>query len=367
MLAAPRRTGPLAVVAFALVDPAAPPPVAAQALDRLGAIGDSLSDEYDDQNFGGYARNWLELLAEVRNVDVGPTALEAGQPGGTWGEPRRTGYQENFARSSADTDTAITQGQHTGLANGAARGVTHAVVFIGNNDFRPGGDNSFPYNAIYNNVWTPQQIEDHLDDSITDLGTLIGALENAGLKIAVANAIDFGSTPAVEFVFPNPVFRDRVTTVLIEFSSRVRQLAEDRDLTFVDLFGFGKAVFGQNTAPRSTLLVGNVSINLNGFSSQAGNNSAFVEDGVHPHTVAQGIVANLWLAALDQHLGACVPPFTEQQLLANNNLAYGGSDTLVAEIGHLHRFVESFPAPGDPLFSDGFECGNYLGWPLRTP
>ena len=110
---------------------AVPAPAVAQSLDRLGAIGDSLTDEYDDQSFGDYARNWLELLAEERDVDLGPTAVEDGQPGGTWGEPRRTGYQENWARSSADTDTAITQGQHTGCANGAARGVTHAAVFIG--------------------------------------------------------------------------------------------------------------------------------------------------------------------------------------------------------------------------------------------
>ena len=349
---------------------AASAPAVAQPLDRLGAIGDSLTDEYDDQSFGGYARNWLELLAEERDVDLGPTAMEAGQPGGTWGEPRRTGYQENWARSSADTDSAITQGQHTGCANGAARGVTHAVVFIGANDFRPGfppTDNSYVYNAIYNGAWTPQQIEDHLDDSIADLGTLLDPLEGAGFRIAVGNAIDFGSTPAVEAIFPNAAFRDRVTAVLTDFSDRVRQLAADRHLAFVDLLRFGKAVFGENTAPRATLLVGNVAINLNGFSGSSGNNSAFVEDGVHPHTVAQGIVANVWLVALDQHLGACVPPFSEQELLAHNGLAYGGSDTLAAEIGPISRFVESFPAPGDPFFTDGFECGSLVAWAAVAP
>lgn len=353
---------PYGVLAVAVLSASLAPPVTAQPLDRLGAIGDSLTDEYDDQNFGGYARNWLELLVEQRGVEVGPTAAQAGQPGGTWGEPRRTGYQDNWARSSADTDTAISQGQHTGLAGGVVRGVTHAVVFIGNNDFRPGTDNTYPYNAIYNDVWTPQQIEAHLDDSIADLGTLITPLENSSYRIAVANAIDFGSTPTVELFFPVAANRDRVTAVLEDFSDRVRQLAEDRHLTFVDLFGFGKAAFGTNTAPRANLLVGNVAINLNGFTDQSGTNAAFVEDGIHPHTVAQGIIANIWLAALDQHLGACVPPFTEAQLLAHNGLAYGGGDTLVGEIGPLGRFVESFPAPGEPLFADGFECGSTVAW-----
>lgn len=356
---------PSGVLAIAVLAAGLALPASAQSLDRLGAIGDSLTDEYDDQNFGAYARNWLELLVEQRGVEVGPTAAQAGQPGGTWGEPRRTGYQDNWARSSADTGSAIAQGQHTGLAGGIVRGVTHAVVFIGNNDFRPGfppNDYGYPYNAIYNGAWTPQQIEAYLDDSIADLGTLITPLENSSYRIAVANAIDFGSTPAVELLFPDATNRDRVTAVLAEFSNRIRQHAEDRNLTFVDLFAFGKAAFGTNIAPRASLLVGNVAINLNGIAGQSGTTAAFVEDGIHPHTVAQGIIANLWLAALDQHLGACVPPFSEAELLAHNGLAWGGSDTLVAQIGPLGHFVESFPAPGEPLFADGFECGSAVAW-----
>jgi hypothetical protein len=70
-----------------------------------------------------------------------------------------------------------------------------------------------------------------------------------------------------------------------------------------------------------------------------------VEDGVHPHTVIQGLVANVMLTALDRYLGACVTPFSEAELLAHNGLAYGGADTLLAEIGPLEAFVESF-APG---------------------
>jgi len=86
---------PSGVLAIAVLAASLALPASAQSIDRLGAIGDSLTDEYDDQNFGAYARNWLELLVEQRGVEVGPTAAQAGQPGGTWGEPRRTGYQDN--------------------------------------------------------------------------------------------------------------------------------------------------------------------------------------------------------------------------------------------------------------------------------
>jgi len=55
---------------------------------RHGAIGDSLTDEYLEQNYD-YARAWTELFVEARWIEMGPTAAEAGV--GNWGEPRRTG------------------------------------------------------------------------------------------------------------------------------------------------------------------------------------------------------------------------------------------------------------------------------------
>lgn len=320
-------------------------PVAAQPLDRLGAIGDSLTDEYDDQNFGGYARNWLELLAEERGVDLGPTAAQAGQPGGTWGEPRRTGYQENFARSSADSSTAIAQGQHTGVAGGAARGVDHVVVFIGNNDFRPTfppGDNGFPYNAIYNGAWSPAQIEAHLDQILDNLRTILAPLQAAGQRLVVASAFDFGATPSVRLVFTDATKRERVSAVVASLAARVRALAAEKQVAFVDLFALGRAMFGTNLAPRATLAVGNVAIQLDATSTTSGDTDAFVEDGVHPHTVVQGIIANAFVTALDRAYGSCISPFTEAELLAHNGLAYGGSDTLSAVIGGYEAYVASY-------------------------
>ena len=62
---------------------------------QLGVLGDSLSDEYAEQSYGLYAQNWLQQLVIYGGIDVGPTASEAAQPGGTWGEPRRTQYETN--------------------------------------------------------------------------------------------------------------------------------------------------------------------------------------------------------------------------------------------------------------------------------
>lgn len=334
------------------------PSLAAQPLERLGAIGDSLTDEYDDQSYGAYARNWVELLVDQRGVDLGPTAGEAGLPGGTWGEPRRTVFQENWARYGADTVSALSQGQHTGVADAAAtRGVTHAVVFIGNNNFGPGLGNTNVYNAIYNEVWTSPQIEAHIDQSLAELEQLIEPLDQAGLRIVLVTAFDFGATPTVRLFFPNVAKRELVTAAIASFGEGVRALASRRGAIFVDAFAAGRAVFGTNAAPRSSLLVGNVPIQLGQFGFSSGTTVAFVGDGVHPHTVVQGVLANLVVTALDLHAGTCLTPFSEAELLSHNGLAYGGSDTLAAEIGPLSAFVESFD-PGYALrfFGSGVEA-----------
>ena len=106
-------------------------------VDALGVMGDSLTDEYAEETYD-YARNWLEQLTLFRAINTGPTAAEAGQPGGTWGEPRRTGYEYNWARSGATSTTLLTDGQHTGLAALVApEGISHVVLAIGSNDFIP--------------------------------------------------------------------------------------------------------------------------------------------------------------------------------------------------------------------------------------
>ncbi|HSM15098.1 MAG TPA: LamG-like jellyroll fold domain-containing protein [Thermoanaerobaculia bacterium] len=343
-----RRIAPALALAAALAAALVAAPAAAQPLDRLAAIGDSLSDEDFYQGFG-YARSWVELLVEEAGVDFGPTAAQAGQPGGTWGEPRRTGYRENWARSSADTTTAIAQGQHTGAAGGVARGAHHVVVFIGNNDFRPGTSNSYPYNAIYNGAWTPAQIDAHVAAALANVRTILAPLRAAGQRVVLSSTFDFGATPLVRLLFPDPVKRDRVTAAVASLRDGLRAIAAREGLVFVDAFALGQAMLGTNSAPRSDLLVGNVTIEVDQFSGAFGTTVGFVEDGIHPHTVLQGIAGNAFLAALDLYLGACVPEFSEAELLAHNGLAYGGSDTLEAELGGpLAQFVESF-APGSSL------------------
>ena len=93
----------------------------------FGVIGDSLSDEYQHETYS-YARNWVELLASESHFDLGRHETSSGNPL-QWGEPRREGYEYNWARSGATSETLLMAGQHTGLAKQIEEGqVDHAVL-----------------------------------------------------------------------------------------------------------------------------------------------------------------------------------------------------------------------------------------------
>ena len=79
-------------------------------INALGVMGDSLSDEYFEESYGSYATNWTEQLVVWRGVNIGPTAAQAGQPGDTWGTPRRTGYEFNWALSGDTSSNLLADG-----------------------------------------------------------------------------------------------------------------------------------------------------------------------------------------------------------------------------------------------------------------
>src|ERR1043166_537928 len=133
MTAAKNWTNWFLLVAFAIL----PYRSACAALGKLGAMGDSLTDEYWDDGVSTYATNWAQLLVDFRGIDMGPTAAKAGT--NTWGSPRNAGYKYNWARGGATTTTLLSQGQHTGLKSQvSSEGVSSGVLAIGPNDFGPG-------------------------------------------------------------------------------------------------------------------------------------------------------------------------------------------------------------------------------------
>ncbi len=321
---------------------------------RIGAIGDSLTDEYAEETYS-YAHNWLEQLISTRGVDCGPTAAQAGQPGNTWGEPRRTKNKTDWARYGADVSDAITQGQHTGLAAQAAAGqIDYAIVVIGANEFSP---QISAYFNIYNGLWSAATTTSYINTALNDLRTIVTTLQGSGVPIVIANAPDFGMVPAAytNFLYSNASKRLRVTAAVEQLNLGIKSLAQQKGLVLVDMLALQQAIQGTHSNLKNTLLLGNTAINLKAKDTAAHSlpYSGFVDDGGHPHTALQGIFANAMIAALNRGYHAGLSALSEQEILTNAGLPYGGTDTLMAQIGDVSGYITSYTCPAD-YNADGF-------------
>jgi lysophospholipase L1-like esterase len=316
----------------------------AQAL-KLGVMGDSLSDEYGEESYGSYAENWVEQLEIHAGIDLGPTASMAGQPGGSWGEPRRTLYEFNWARSGADSITLLSGGQHTGVASAVASdAVDFGVLFIGANDFFPSGA---AYLGIYLGTWNQGQIDAHVAGVLSRINTALDEMESAGLPMVLFNVPDYGIAPAVAAALPDAAGRQLVTDVIDGLNASLDAEAEARGLVIVDIGAALVSIFGTHTSPSTSLLVGNIAIDLTAADTASGTipTAGFVDDGVHPNTVLQGILANSVLEALNVGFGTGIALFTEAEILDHRGIAYGGSDTLSATYGDYADYITAYPPP----------------------
>jgi len=310
---------------------------------KLAVMGDSLSDEYEEDSYGLYAENWVEQLEIYVGVDLGPTATEAGEPGGAWGEPRRTLFQYNWARNGANSNTLLSAGQHTGVSSVAASdGVEYGVLFIGANDFFP---SSAAYQGIYNGTWTQLQIDSHVAGVLTNINTVLDEMQSAGLPMVILNVPDYGIAPAVAALLPNAAGRQLVTDVIDGLNASIDAEAQARGMVVVDIGAGLVSIFGTHASPITSLLVGNVAIDLTASDTAGGANptAGFVHDGVHPNTVLQGIVANTVMEALNIGFGVGLTLFSEAEILDHRGIAYGGSDTLYATYGDYSDYITAYP------------------------
>ncbi|HRP62888.1 MAG TPA: SGNH/GDSL hydrolase family protein [Phycisphaerales bacterium] len=323
---------------------------------RLGLVGDSLTDEYTETDFP-YALNWVQQAVMFRAVDCGPTAAQASQPGGTWGEPRRTQYEYNWARYGATSSTMLADGQHTGVASQIVpKDLTHVLIAIGANDFSPAL--GIAYFAIYWNLWSNAQKQTFINNIASRIETALDAVLAHETNVILANVPDYGVTPAVRAVFPNAIRRQNVTNVVNQLNTMIEDIAAEREIVLINIASLTTAIFGTNFKLNEILTLGNVPIYLWQSDTNTNTNpqAAFVHDSAHPHTTLQGLFANVILEAMNITAAQPITPFAELELLAHAGLRYGGADTLASQLGAFADYVLDFSpqqhTPGD-LNQDG--------------
>jgi hypothetical protein len=178
-------------------------------------------------------------------------------------------------------------------------------------------------------------IDAYVSQALADIDTALDEVLPTGVKLVIVNVPDYGVTPTVRSLYPDAVKRQRVADAISQLNAGIDATAQTRQLVVVEMFDAALAIFGPHDSPKSTLLIGNVAIQLGQSDTGGGGNptAAFVHDGVHPNTTLQGVFANVIMAAMNIAYRGNHTLFTEEEILAHRTISYGGSDTLISELG----------------------------------
>ncbi len=279
-------------------------------LGPIGTLGDSYTDEYrfytPDRN---HARNWVEMLHTLREVSFGPYTTQSR------GEPRNQGFAYNWARSDA-TSTTMVQNQLPGLAAQAAKGqIRYASIFIGGNDFlglaaEAEAGQIAPANIATALTATTTTLITNVETSVA---TLLAA--NPNVRVVVSTLPDVSITPiAQKSAAGNPLAEallqgiDQATTT---YNTFLKSLAANPRVAVADLAGVTSQAIATST--NGTIAFGGQTINL--VTPGDDYHDFFLADGLHGGTVAQGIIADTFVSAIDSKFGEQLFPVTPQEIV----------------------------------------------------
>jgi phospholipase/lecithinase/hemolysin len=288
-----------------------------EAAAGIGVLGDSYSDEYRFYPpHRSTARNWVEILASTRGLDFGAYSETSR------GEPRNQGYAFNWARSDATTDDMIASGQHTGVAAQVARDEVGLVcVFVGGNDFINALRSADPYSAV---EAAPLRAAANFRKAVR---TVLDA--SRAVRLVVATLPDVRDLPE----FNGPVrdgrlpdtLADACTASIRRYNCEIRAVAaSDPRVALLDLDLIARIV---NLMSRESVTVGGRLLDRRRPSNDPGH--FFLADARHPGTLGQGLMARMFVEAVNARFGAGIPPLTDREVA-------GLTDTLAAN------------PPGDP-------------------
>ncbi len=285
---------------------------------RIGFMGDSTIDEYrgSDNRGGSFANvtyNWMEQLVRRRFVYSGVFQ--------NWPEPRRLGYEYNWARSASTAQSLLDEGQPQGLAAQVAAGEIDVVVMaVGDQDFAPYNANG--YAPIYNGTLTDAQVTAKVNGIIANYTTAVDTVLNARtphVPMVVTTIADFNLSPQVltNPQFSDPVKRQRVEDALTATNDGIKAMAAERGLPVFDAPAFSLNLAA--LAPTGLLTLDSVTIDL----TRDGDNphDGTLSDHIHAGTVLEGMIANEYIRLINTLIDPDIPLLSNQEILGIAGLA----------------------------------------------
>lgn len=280
----------------------------------IGILGDSFYDEYrgSDGRGGEYAGvtfNLVELLVRKRSLNLGPW--------GNWGEPRRTGYAYNWARSGANSGSLISKGQHTGVAEQIAAGdVAFVFIGIGANDFNPYHGNT--YSSIYAGTMSDGEVAAKIEGAIRNVTLAVDTVQEAGAQgVAITLFTQWEMDPTLPQTYPDAEGRQRVAEAIEAVNAGLQSMAAERGVAVVDQNALGGDLLSRLEG--GLLTVGDVEIDFMRNGDEP--HHVRLADGQHLGTVMSGLAANIYLVDLfNRQFGLDIAPLSEDEILQEAGL-----------------------------------------------
>ncbi len=288
-----------------LVPTITPNPVS---LRGVAVFGDSQSDEYraDDNRGDNYptsTKNWVEILAQKRNVNFGKW--------GSWGEPRRTGYEYNWGRTGATVASLIEADSHVDIAQKVKEGKVNVVImYIGAIDFAPVFTPD-GYEKIYHGELSDAAKKRKINHIVADIKTAVYTIKDAGeVRILLIKIPDWGNHPGMQIIFPFPDQRSQVTAMIKTTNDEIQKLAETENLAVLDP---NDLYYNLPKNDNGKVIVGNVVLDRLILNNTPHN--FYLSDGVHYGTVVNGLLANAILDKINPSLKNPIRKLSDKEIL----------------------------------------------------
>jgi hypothetical protein len=294
---------------------------AAHAGIDVGVLGDSYSDEYQfyapDRST---AANWVEQLADDSNANFG--AFSASDPAG----PRNAGYEYNWATSGATSSDMIAGGQLSGVVGQVASGKVDLVtVFVGGNDFR----DVFTVLATQGPAAGVAALQAAVPTVATNIAIATGTIlsspvlaANPDVHVVLTTLAKLSYLPEVRklvLAFPQiQPFVDAVDQATTALNGVIGQIAAGTGgrAAVADFAALADSWFAQEK-----LKVGNVEIDRNSLFNPTNDPTYLVlADGLHSGTIAQGLLANLYVQTANVAFGTTLTELSSHDILVNAGL-----------------------------------------------
>jgi lysophospholipase L1-like esterase len=289
-------------------------------------MGDSLSEEYafelpfsapDSNPLVASARNWPEILSAHRAAEITLGSYNSAML--SYPDLRNGGYKYNFGVPSFKTTDWIAVSQATFFDTFSSdpivalryptqlalirqlEDVGAVVIFLGGNDLKSN------YTGIFFDAEPPAL----LAQTVANLGILHDFIRAhaPALPIVIATAPDIGATPEVFNKYTDPVLRTVARGRITAMNANLIAMATARGATVAPVHQLTDRVFDESP------------LNLNGTIFTLAPDPAnpptamFCKDGFHPATMAQALIADILIDALNRATGRTIPRLANREIL----------------------------------------------------